>query len=408
MTRILLVKLSAIGDVIHCLPLVARLKENLPDCQLHWLVEPAAAPLLFNNPLVDKVFVLPKKEFLAGFKSRKPSAVLASLSTMAHFIKALKRESYDLAIDAQGLFKSAALARLSGAKKVVGFKGTRESAEHWLTDSLDVGDYFAPDCHVVDLNLALADFALRTTGGAKPPSDNLPRDHTLVCFPLPAVTESERGKIEKLLGSFAASSPAVQPLPKPSSADIIQPADVAPYMATKEKPLIVLIPGTTWDTKIWPAQSWIELACRFQKELDAGIILVGGPSERAANLHIYKGIEAAAGRPHLLADITGETNLIDLLALFERTTLVIGADTGPMHLACAAAAGGGPAVLAVHGASPWGRNGPYGPAGRVAACHLELACQPCFSKHCRLGTIECMKDLPVGKVFQMAISLIAL
>ncbi|HNM49267.1 MAG TPA: glycosyltransferase family 9 protein, partial [Candidatus Obscuribacter sp.] len=242
MTRILLVKLSAIGDVIHCLPLVARLKENLPDCQLHWLVEPAAAPLLFNNPLVDKVFVLPKKEFLAGFKSRKPSAVLASLSTMAHFIKALKRESYDLAIDAQGLFKSAALARLSGAKKVVGFKGTRESAEHWLTDSLDVGDYFAPDCHVVDLNLALADFALRTTGGAKPPSDNLPRDHTLVCFPLPAVTESERGKIEKLLGSFAASSPAVQPLPKPSSADIIQPADVAPYMATKEKPLIVLIP----------------------------------------------------------------------------------------------------------------------------------------------------------------------
>ena len=81
MTRILLVKLSAIGDVIHCLPLVARLKENLPDCQLHWLVEPAAAPLLFNNPLVDKVFVLPKKEFLAGFKSRKPSAVLASLST---------------------------------------------------------------------------------------------------------------------------------------------------------------------------------------------------------------------------------------------------------------------------------------------------------------------------------------
>lgn len=404
MTRILLVKLSAIGDVIHCLPLAARLKENLPECRLHWLVEPAAAPLLFNNPLVDKVLVLPKKEFLTGLKSGKPSAVLASLSNLSSFVRALRRESYDLAIDAQGLFKSAALARLSGAKRVVGFKGTRELAELWLTDSLDVGDYFAPDCHVVDLNLALADFALSTTGGAKSPADKSERNHTLVCFPLPAVTESEREKVERLLGSLAVSTPQVEPL----SNSLAQSADVAPYMATKEKPLIVFIPGTTWDTKVWPAQGWIELACRFQKELGAGIVLVGGPSDRAANVHIYKGIEDASGRPDLLADITGETNFIDLLALFERSALVLGADTGPLHLACALAAGGGPAVLAIHGASPWGRNGPYGRAGRVAACHLDLSCQPCFSKRCRLGTIECMKDLPVEKVFQMAISLLGL
>ncbi len=182
MVRILLVKLSAIGDVIHCLPAAARLKELLPGCQLDWLVEAPASPILLNNPVVDNVIILPKKEWKAGLKEfYKPWAVLPALGAISDFIKTLQDNRYDLAIDAQGLLKSALLARYSGAKKVVGFAGTREFAERFLTDALDVGDYFGSKRHIVDLNIELAEFGAKLTGVTAAGIGH----HTVVCFPLP-------------------------------------------------------------------------------------------------------------------------------------------------------------------------------------------------------------------------------
>lgn len=392
MARLLLVKLSAIGDVIHCLPAAHRLKQSLPGLELHWLVEPLAAPLLVDNPCVDKVHVFEKKTWLGGLKSGKPDSMLKSVSALRAFVSELRSYAFDYAVDAQGLFKSAFLARQSGAKRVFGFKGTREMAEYLLSDKLDIGDYFGVSRHVVDLNLALADFVISTARGAAPftPEVADQDSHTLVCFPLPAPPPQSEAKVASLF-SLAA----------------------APNMATRN---IGFIAGTTWDTKIWPAERWTELGKRLldEAELDCRIFLLGGPADRTTNQYIYKGLVSGTGGGGHVADITGETNLIDLVALFANLDLVIGADTGPLHLACAVAGAVGsgssrkraPKVLALHGSSPWGRNGPYGSPTQVAACHLDLSCQPCFSKKCSLGTIECMKDLPSEKVFQMAMTML--
>lgn len=400
MARLLLVKLSAIGDVIHCLPAAHRLKQALPGLELHWLVEPLAAPLLVDNPCVDKVHVFEKKTWLGGLKSGQPATMLKSVAALRALVSELRSKQFDYAIDAQGLFKSAFLARQSGAKRVFGFKGTREMSEYLLSDKLDIGDYFGVSRHVVDLNLALADFVISTARGAAPPAQESSEQdsHTLVCFPLPSPPPQSEAKVASLFGMTA-----------------------APNTATKN---IGFIAGTTWDTKIWPSDHWIELGKRLLEEagLDCRIFLLGGPSDRTTNQYIYKGLASGTGGGGHVADITGETNLIDLVALFAKLDLVVGADTGPLHLACAVASAldsgatssaepgsrhkSTTKVLALHGSSPWGRNGPYGSPEQVAACHLDLSCQPCFSKKCSLGTIACMKDLPSEKVFQMVMTML--
>jgi ADP-heptose:LPS heptosyltransferase len=195
-------------------------------------------------------------------------------------------------------------------------------------------------------------------------------------------------------------------------------------------PLIALIPGTTWPTKIWPEDQWIALGRLLCERLQAQLVICGGPAERGTNQYIYKGIES--GSSNSVIDLTGETSLMQLVALFRRCDLVLGADTGPLHLAAGIAheafnselaatepkalkdtanqkslefevrsvAVAKPKVVAIHGATPWLRNGPYGSMG--SAVHLNLECQPCFEKTCqlKLKTIACLKDLPVEEVFK--------
>jgi heptosyltransferase I len=400
MLRILIVKLSAIGDVIHCLPAASAIKQMLPDCELTWLVEPASAPLLEGNPVVDRLLVLPKGKWKSAFKfPAKPPVVLGTIAEIQSFAAKLRGLHFDLAIDAQGLLKSAVLARVSGAKKVTGFAGTREFAEHLLSDRLNIGDYFGGKSHIVDLNLALAEFSVAKLTDNETNSE---KHHTHVCFPLPAPSASDCQVVDKLLaplGLAAASglAPSVELVSQAASipgAERGLEEDSSPDMG----PLIGLIPGTTWATKIWPSDYWTELASRLVSRFSAKIILLGGPADKEIANHIYKGLQLPESS---VVNLVGETSLMQLVALFSKVKLVIGADTGPMHLACAT---GGPFVLAVHGASPWLRNGPYGP--RCTAVHTDLDCQPCFSKTCKLGTIACIKDLPVEKVFYEASKLL--
>jgi len=121
----------------------------------------------------------------------------------------------------------------------------------------------------------------------------------------------------------------------------------------------------------------------------------GGKADEAMNQSIYIGIEKQIENKAALIDLTAKTDLMQLIALFQMTDIVVGADTGPMHLAVAVDR---PQVVAVHGSTPWLRNGPYGVKGH--AVYAGIACQPCFSKTCELPgkTIECLRDLPAAKV----------
>lgn len=358
---ILLIRLSALGDVIHGLPVAAYLKETIPGVRISWLVEPAAAPLVSNNPAIDQVIVFPKKKWQSGLVN--PGLWYETASGIVEFHKTLQQSGFMAALDLQGLLKSALLAVASGAPRRFGFRGTREGAERLLTDAIDVGDYFGYGQHVISLNLKLAHRMCHRLGFApeKPPE-------------------------------FGSRYPAIFPLPQPPPESLDR---VENWLTSRPTaPLAVLIPGTTWNTKIWPQEKWAELSIKLATEDGYRIALLGGPPETLTNAYIEGEFGKRACTASGLINLTGKTSLHDLIALFHRTALVVGADTGPMHLAAAV---GSPLVVGVYGATPTGRNGPFGT--HTHAVVLNLECQPCHQKRCPLGTLACLKDLTTERVY---------
>lgn len=282
----------------------------------------------------------------------------------------IRQERFDVAADFQGLLKSAVCTMSAGAAVRVGFAGTREGAEWFLTDRLDVGDYFGHDRHVVDLNLALADFVCRkvgtTAGGSQGQAGEAAGLHP-VEFPLPEPGPGSCERINEMLGAW-------------------------PSGDRGHAPLAVLIPGTTWTSKIWPPEHWSDLGVRLWRELGFSLCLAGGAAEEAMNAEIALAIQRQSPQVDLV-NLTGKTSLLDLVQLFRLSRLVVGPDSGPVHLAAAV---GKPKVVGVYGSTPWRRLGPYGPQCRPVS--LGLWCQPCYQTVCPLLTRACLKELSVEKV----------
>ncbi len=347
--KILVIRLSAIGDTIHSLPVAAAIKRRLPDAHIGWVVEPMSAPLVTNNPAVDEVFILPRKEWI------KKLASPLNWGNIAHeagvFWSDIRSKNYDVVLDMQGLLKSALCTVASGAPKRIGFSHTREGAGMFLTDKVEVGNYFAPDRHIVRVNLEIASYLFRTLGLSPAIADEE------IEFPLPVVPETSRQRVNDLLRG--------------------------------QSNVAVLLPGTTWSSKIWPKEKWIDLALQLG---DTGmpLILAGGPSEKKTNSEIADSLKSGGIQ---VLDITGETSLLDLIALYQKSRLVIGLDSGPMHLAAAV---GVPKVVGIFGATPYRRLEPLGSQSRAVSLHLS--CQPCFEAVCPLSTNACLEELSADEV----------
>ncbi len=358
--KILIIRLSAIGDTIHSLPVAAAIKRRIPDAHIGWVVEPLSAPLVVDNPAVDEVFVLPRKEWIRKLAS--PFNWVDVGRQAGQFWGEIRDKKYDVALDLQGLLKSALCAVASGAPKRIGFSHTREGSGLLLTDKADVGNYFAPDKHIVRVNLEIAAYLFRTLGL----DPNIKDDE--IEFPLPAVPASSEQKMEGLLKG--------------------------------QSNVVVLMPGTTWPSKIWPADKWVKLAKQINTDVQLPMVLAGGPSDKQVNAQIAGELRSGG---ILVSDITGETSLVDLIALYGKSSLVIGADSGPMHLA---AATGKPKVIGVFGSTPFKRLGPLGPQSRSVS--LALSCQPCFTQICPLSTNACLEDLSEEEVLKAAKELLEL
>jgi lipopolysaccharide heptosyltransferase I len=357
--KVLVIRLSALGDIIHCLPAAALIKRRLPEAELTWLVEPAGAAVLAGNPVVDEVLVVPTREWRG--KLSRPGEWRGVAGDIISFAASLRTRRFDAAVDFQGLLKSAVWGAVAGAPRRFGFARTREGAEWLLTDALNVGDYFGSAVHVVDLNVSLVHHLCHRLGLAGPAESGPPPAE----FPLPEPGSESVERVERLLAVTGEGGTAG---------------------------LVAMVPGTTWPSKIWPVACWVELACLLIREKGCTVVLVGGPGEIAANAGIYSAVRTSVAGG-AICDTTGKTGLMDLLTLYRRCRLVVGGDTGPLHLAAAAAV---PSV-GVYGSTPVGRNGPYGPN-----CHTvstNLSCQPCFKKNCPLGTTACLTELSGQVVF---------
>jgi heptosyltransferase I len=334
---ILLIKLSAIGDVVHTLPLLEVLRKNFPTARIDWLVEEEAWPIIEGHRDVDRILVSRRKSWQKMLFSwgQRPAA----LKEIKRFVQTVRSEHYDLVIDLHGLFKSGALAGLARGRRKIGFTGGKEGSMLFLTDRPYPFDY---NRHALERYLQAADYLGCSTNSWK--GEIL-------------LQEKDKGSIDRLLADHFRA----------------------------EDPLVVINPMARWITKLWDEERFTSLAVRLQEEMSFKVLFTGSPADRPV---IDRIIETMNPRPLNLA---GRTTLRELAYLYTRCRLLVTTDTGPMHIA---AAMGVPVVALFGPTAPW-RTGPYGKGHTVI--RESLACSPCFKKKC--SHLTCMKSITVEKVF---------
>jgi len=229
--KILIIKLSAIGDVVQTLPALEAIKKIFPDSEITWVVEEAAADLLVGHPLINRLLVSHRRAWLRQLKN--PFTTWRGLSGITRFILSLRSIHYDIAIDFQGLFKSGVLIGFARAGRKIGFDRTRELSYLFLNERLQAYDI---EKHALERYLDIARYL-----GA--------RDVSPLCS-LPI--EQERGIINQRI-------------------DAVKPPG---------RRLVVMNPGARWTTKLWPERNFAELADWLIQEKNATVIFTGSPDDR--------------------------------------------------------------------------------------------------------------------------------
>lgn len=297
--RFLVIRLSSIGDIVHALPAVAALGETFPQAEIHWAIEARFAPLLEGNPFVHRVVKLDTLGW------RKHIVSPRTLKSVVRAVGALREVPFDVALDFQGLYKSAAIAWLSRSRERLGF------ARPWLREpaaSAFYTDGVSPHGrnHVIEMNMALAEHA-----GAAPVS------RAEWKFPLPR-NEADERYVEQQLA------------------------------ATGTQKFIVINPGGGWKSKCWPPENYSELLRRWQDEFAGDFLLTGSPDEEPLIQRVVEGSSVPRAK-HFPSTIT------QFIALVRRAKLVLAGDTGPLHLAAAV----GTPIVAIYGPTDPQRNGPF-------------------------------------------------
>jgi heptosyltransferase I len=331
MERILIVRLGAMGDIIHALPTVAAFRERYPDAVVDWLVEPRWVELLaakgaeltgprtLQKPVVDNIYLGDTKTWRKHLFSRETRR---SIIKLRH---ELRERKYTCAVDMQGAMKSAVLARQSGAKKIIGYSKPREIAALPFYNQLQDAEG-----HVIERGALLLGFSgmLFEQGGG----DHLAR-FAMQCFPRD--NEAEQWANHFVQEKFA-----------------------------------ILTPAAGWAAKEWAPERFGELARQLVRVGLQPVVNIG-PGERESA--IADAVETGSGgsAKRVLCSIG------QLIALTRRAALFIGGDTGPMHLANAL----GVPVVAIFGPTDPARNGPYydphvvlrSPLSKTSYSHVDTA-----------------------------------
>jgi heptosyltransferase-1 len=332
--RILIVKISAMGDVLHALPVLDYLKQASPGCEIDWVVEEVFADLLRCNPLITKLHTVRFKIW-----KQKPFSLTTIKEILAIRNDLLKR-NYDLVIDIQGNIKSGMVAWLSGCPRRVGF--SRAIAQESL-NALFINREVAgvpKDRHITDQYLRIAEASFNQ------PFSGL-QLHTDVWTP-----REDDLAAEALVKSYREGGP-----------------------------LILIHTGTTWQTKFWHEAGWIELSQKIFSSFPGAVLLFswGNDSECGA----AERITAVLGKQAVQLE---KLSIMRLAALVKKVSLVMGGDTGIVHLAAAT----GTPTVSYYRASDGLRSGPRGERHAVVQAPMPCAC--CFRTHCEKDG-ECRESI---------------
>ena len=321
--NILIVRLGALGDIVHTIPAAAALRESFPEARVDWVVEARHRDILDLVVGIDRLVVL---------RAGTPAAWVDAT-------RELRRVPYDVALDFQGLMKSAVFARASGAQRVIGFSiwHLREkSARPFYSETGAADENIDREAHIIHKNLAL----LRAVGVTT---------HR-VAFPLIRVASEAASEVaEAIAGPFA-----------------------------------LINPGAGWPNKRWPAERFGEVAAFLRDVRGLASVVLWGPGEETLARAV---VDASSGA----ARLAPATTVADVLALSRAAALMVSGDTGPLHIAAAA----GTPIVGVFGPTDPARNGPWSPEDQVISRYAACGCA--YDRRCH-EVRWCLADITVAEV----------
>src|SRR3954453_19661568 len=264
--NILIVRLGALGDIVHAVPAAAALRHEFPDARIDWLVESKHRPIVDLVTCIDRVVPL-ERPSVAGWLDVS---------------RRMQEIQYDVAIDFQGLMKSAVLARASGAPRVIGFSiwHLREKAARPFYSEIHRDTPTERADHVVRQNLALL--------------QNLGVDDMTIRFPFAEVHSDALAEIRTALGD--------------------------------DRPFALINPGAAWPNKRWPPERYGQVAAAIRERFGWPSLVLWGPREQAQAMAVVDASDGAA----MLAP---PTSIVDLFGIAKAARLAISGDTGPRHIA---------------------------------------------------------------------------
>lgn len=305
--KVLIIKPSSLGDVIHALPVASALKATLPAASIDWVVGRGYEGVLEGNPAINRIIVFDRK-LLKG---------PGWLGRLKGFLKELRRERYDVVLDLQGLLRSGLMCGASRARMSVGFANAREGATLFYTERVPAPD---ADMHAVDrYMLALEHLGVRASG---------PPEFTV------SLSDEDRAEADALLLDIGIA---------------------------KGEAFAAFAPSARWETKRWGAGRFVEAANRLYSDHGLKPVFVGTGDEAALMDGVSADLLYRGGMAF------GRTPLKVLAALLSRAAVLVTNDSGPMHMAAAV----GTPVVAVFGPTEPARTGPYGNKHRVITAEAD-------------------------------------
>ena len=349
-SRILIVKPSSLGDVVHTLPVVHALKRHHPTCHIGWIVQDSLAPILHCDSTVDEVIPIsiPSTSDPLASRGVVARAAIATLGTLKQLRKRFRSNRYDLVLDLHASFRSGLMGTTSPNGIRIGFSDAKELNTFFQHHTI------SPDPekpHAVDRNLLFA-YYLKC-----PPA---PEDFRVVT----STSASER--VQSFLEIEGVSS---------------------------TERLIYANPVARWTTKLWTVQAWSQLADLLAVQCGATVVFAGSPADLPY-------IQSIAQRMKSRAVVAaGKLGLAEVAALLCASRAYVGVDSGPMHIAAFT----GAPVVALFGPTDPAKVGPYGQGHRVIRVK-DLDCLACRKRSC--ANRRCMEEISPERVLEETANLI--
>jgi len=325
--RILIIKPSSLGDILHTFPAVSVIAERYPEARIDWLVNPAFASILKYHPDVENVIHFPRGE-LAAAKTFFPA--FFSLCSK------LRKNKYDIVIDFQGLFRSSFFAAVSGAAVRAGFAEPREKFSRFFYNfKMELPD---SHIHAIEKNVFLA---CALTG--------LP-------FMVPETALAVNEKCRRSLSDIMRGTN-------------IEDSDIC----------VGIAPGARWESKRWPPEFFAEIIRQSSAKFPSvKFLLIGSGEDRETAEKILK--LCGCGKEQVIS-LAGRTGICELTELLRRCSVILTNDSGPMHIAAALHV----PVLALFGPTAPEKTGPYWREHRIF--QAETDCIKCMKRYCSAGRV---------------------